>query len=137
MLALTTYFEPRNLLIDLAFLGLSTITSERSAAARRADVLANFVFLPANPWASAAFALAAARFVALGLAAVPFSERSFRRTFLATVSSYLSSSCSPLRSIRLDPRSRGTRARLRLPCGENPDTMKVGPAIDQTPRPFQ
>src|SRR5262249_49734157 len=43
MLALTTYPEPRNLLIDLAFFGLSTITNDRpdpllSAAALRGAV---------------------------------------------------------------------------------------------------
>ncbi len=31
MLAFTTYFEPRNLLMERAFLGLSTMTRERPA----------------------------------------------------------------------------------------------------------
>src|SRR4051794_25317507 len=46
MLALTTYAEPRNLLIDLAFLGLSTITSDRPLPPSGADrTLAPVAFL--------------------------------------------------------------------------------------------
>src|SRR4051812_28707686 len=54
MLALTTYPEPRNLWIDFAFLGLSTITSERplpaSGAARRLSAF-SFVGLAAEDFA--------------------------------------------------------------------------------------
>src|SRR4051812_35627337 len=43
MLALTTNAEPRNLLIDLAFFGLSTITSERPLGASPAVAARGFV----------------------------------------------------------------------------------------------
>ena len=60
MLAFTTYAEPRNLLIDLAFLGLSTITSAgRSPLATDSESLSDFA-PDGRPWQRGA--LAAARF---------------------------------------------------------------------------
>src|SRR5690606_35151367 len=64
MLALTTNLEPKNLLIDLAFFGLSTITSDgpspgaAAAADFRREVLPAAAFARGAAFGFAAFGLA-------------------------------------------------------------------------------
>src|SRR5208283_4680540 len=115
MLALTTYSGPRNLLIDLAFLGLSTMTREwpplpragtAPAPALGRGLLGERDVDPAD-----------ARLRGAGFVGLPFPLVVVAADFLATVSSYLSSSDS---TVSVDP-SRHTRTRdpgrLRLPWG--------------------
>jgi hypothetical protein len=92
MLAFTTYVDPRNLLIDLAFFGLSTITREwplESGSTLPPDFFV--VFFPA-PEAFGFEDLGAVRFRDSGFSALPLSLGVDPGDFLATMSSYLSSS---------------------------------------------
>ena len=116
MLALTTYLEPRNLLIDLAFLGLSTITREWPPPPRAGTSPAPALrrgLLGERDVDAGRRALAAER-VSWGFR---FRSASFLRTFLPR---YLPTYPLPiplLRSILLDLHGRGALGRLRLPWG--------------------
>src|SRR5271165_1229561 len=115
MLAFTTYLGPRNLLMDLAFLGLSTMTREwpplPRAGASPAPALGRGLLgdRDVDP--------VAARLRGAGFGGLPSPLVVVAADFLATVSSYLSSSNS---TVSVDP-SRPTRTRdpgrLRLPWG--------------------
>ena len=134
MLALTTYFEPRNLLIDLAFLGLSTITSERSPPPAR-NFLADFVFSPGTLGRAR---LRAGRLPLLGLGlgggSVFRSGRSgglsWHGIFLLI---FLRVHCLG-RSV--STRDHGDEGPFEVAPAKNPDTMKHGPAIERDPASF-
>src|SRR5262245_10463759 len=127
MLAFTTYLEPRNLLIDLAFLGLSTITSAwlpRGASSAAADFRGAFFGAPL-PRLTVDFAddrLGTAGFEVLPLPSVAAPE-----DFLATVSSYLSSSISVAWVDPFRPFTTWEGGLFEVALGENPDTIQLDP----------
>src|SRR5271157_1686186 len=125
MLALTTYSGPRNLLIDLAFLGLSTMTREWSPLPRAGTSPAPALgrgLLGERDADPVVARLRGADFVGL-----PFPLDVVAGDFLATVSSYLSSSDS---TVSVDP-SRPTRTRclgaIEVALARNPGTIEGRP----------
>jgi hypothetical protein len=104
MLALTT-FQARNLLIDRAFLGLSTITSDRSPPPPGNTKVH---FFAGNPWETARGRLPSG----LGLRR-PFSEAVVPAIFLATVLPTYLPTCSLL-GPSVSTRDPEDAARLRL-----------------------
>src|SRR5208337_3030361 len=126
MLALTTYFGPRNLLIDLAFLGLSTMTREWPPPPRADTSPAPALgrgLLGERDVDPVVARLRGAGFVGLPFPLVVVAD------FLATVSSYLSSSDS---TVSVDPsrpaRTRGPGA-IEVALGRNPGTIRFGPPM--------
>src|SRR5271165_6708840 len=127
MLALTTYCGPRNLLIDLAFLGLSTMTREWPPLPRAGTSPAPALgrgLLGERDVDPVVARLRGADFVGL-----PFPLAVVAGDFLATVSSYLSSSDS---TVSVDP-ARPARTRcpgvIEVALRGNPGTMKYGPPM--------
>src|SRR5208282_1375187 len=127
MLALTTYLGPRNLLIDLAFLGLSTMTREWPPLPRAGTPPAPA--LGRGLLGERDVDPVVARWRGAGFVGLPFPLVVVAADFLATVSSYLSSSDS---TVSVDP-SRPTRTRcpgaIEVALGRNPGTIKFGPPM--------
>ena len=131
MLAFTTYFEPRNLWIDLAFLGLSTITSAGPS--------------PLADGPSPAAALRRRRLLRRGLTGRPallarglgtgLGVRSIPRIRLACHDAILLSCCRfGLCDERRRPAPEGSIA-LRIAPPSILDTMKRGPGAIPAPHP--